>query len=535
MVLVRAEVFMGLSTDHLAVIRMYLEEQHFAGGQTLFREGDEADKLYVVRRGLVRLQHVRDGILYEAGQRGPGEGIGETALIDSSPRSATAACVSDCDFFALPREAFYEILAKYPAIATQILRVLTARIRDIDATRVQELEEKNRALEQARDRLTQLLAHLEATNDRLEAALSSRDCFLSVSPFPVILTDADNTVRLINPAALRLFGESKWRPLWEWIRPVMAETATRIEGTLRQGTTWTGEVEVCNPTGHVLLCRLIAVPIPNTGDGASGRLWILEDRTGIRALEEQMIQSERLATKGEMAAEIAHELNNFLAVLSGNTELLEMHLVSQNAERAGCSLSNIRQSLDRVRVFTDNMLNSHHPSGRKIRTEINAFLENQVAFLRPQRKFKKVVFTTAWGADVPSVVCDPSAMQQVFYNLLLNAAEALAETADSHSTIWIETSYLQEDGVVRLRVADDGLGIPPELEGSLFKKRVSSKPAGHGFGLLTIQRIVKDHGGNVTAGPRDGGGAEFTIELPAEPEWPIAVSGLADSGNTLNS
>jgi len=86
--------------------------------------------------------------------------------------------------------------------------------------------------------------------------------------------------------------------------------------------------------------------------------------------------------------------------------------------------------------------------------------------------------------------------------------------------------------VVRLRVADDGLGIAPGLEGSLFKKRVSSKPAGHGFGLLTIQRIVKDHSGNVTASPRDGGGAEFTIELPADPEQCIARSSLADGGST---
>jgi signal transduction histidine kinase len=101
-------------------------------------------------------------------------------------------------------------------------------------------------------------------------------------------------------------------------------------------------------------------------------------------------------------------------------------------------------------------------------------------------------------------------------------------------TVRIETSYSQGDGVVRLRVSDDGPGIAPELEGSLFKKRVSSKPAGHGFGLLTILRIVKDHGGNVTAGPRDGGGAEFTIELPADPEQHIAESGLADGGNTLN-
>ena len=516
-VLVRAEVFMGLPTDHIAAIRQYLEEHHFAAGETLFREGDEGDRLYVVRRGSIRLQRVRDGILHEAGRRGAGEMIGETALIDSSPRGVTVACETDSDFFALSREAFYEILSKYPSVATQILRVLTTRIRDIDAARVQELEEKNRDLEDARDRLTRLLHELETSNDRLQAALSYRDRVLAVSPHPVIVTDTSNSVRLINTAALQLFGESDWGALWDWVRPVAAETVTAIEETLRQGLTWAGELEVYDVGERVLLCKVTAAPISDTGDGNAARLWMMEDLTEIKALEQQAIQRERLATKGEMAAEIAHELNNYLAVLSGNAELLDMHLGPGRTEKAGRCLSNIRQSLERIRVFTDNLLNSRHPSGQKIAVDLNTFLENQVAFLRPQKKFKKVVFKTEWGPDVPSVICDPSAIQQVFYNLVLNAADSLAETAGAHSTVWIETRFFPELSMIRLRVADDGPGISSSLEGSLFKRRVSSKPTGHGFGLLTIGRIVKEHGGDIAAGARQGGGAEFTINLPVSP------------------
>jgi len=517
MVLVRAEVFMDLPTDQLAAIRRYLEERHFAAGRTLFRKGDEGDSLYVIRRGSVRLQRVKDEIIQESGRRGPGEMIGETALIDSSPRGVTVVCETDADFFALSRQAFYDILSNYPSIATQILRVLTTRIRDIDAARVQELEEKNRALEQARDRLTQLLHELETSNDHLEAAVSYRDRVLAVSPHPVIVTDTSNCVRLINPAALQLFGESDWGALWDWVRPVAIETVAAVEETLRQGTTWAGELEVYDSSERVLLCKVTAAPISDTGDGNAARLWMMEDLTEIRALEQQAIQRERLATKGEMAAEIAHELNNYLAVLSGNAELLDMHLGPGQTEKAGRCLSNIRQSLERIRVFTDNLLNSRHPSGQKIATDLNTFLENQVAFLHPQKKFRKVIFKTDWGLDVPPVICDPSAIQQVFYNLALNAAEALAETAGAHSTVWIETRYVPELGMVQLRVADDGPGIPSSLEGSLFKRRVSSKPTGHGFDLLTIGRIVNEHGGNVAAGPRQGGGTEFTINLPVDP------------------
>ncbi len=514
MVLVRAEVFMDLPTDYLASIRQYLEEQHLAAGLTVFREGETGDKLYVVRRGNVRLQRVRDGVLYEVGRRGPGDMLGETALIDSSPRNVTVVCVGECDFFTLSRDAFYDILAKHPAVATKILRVLTARIRDIDAARLQELEEKNATLEQTRDRLKELLAHLESTNDQLEAALSTRDCFLTVSPYPVVLTDASHNVRLSNPAATRLFGDSHSRNIWEWFRPAAPEAVSAIETALRAGDSWAGELELCGLDNRSLLCNVTVTPIAGGADGTPAGLWLLEDRTETRSREEQSRQLDRLAAKGEMAGEIAHELNNHLAILSGNAELLEMHLGNGYPEKAGRCLNSIRQSLDRVRVFTDDMLSAHHRGGAATPLDINALLTNLVAFLRPQRTFKKVIFKTEFSSDLPPVTCDPADIQQAVFNLLLNSAEALTETAGAHSTIWIGTEYARGDGLVRIRIADDGPGLAPTVRPCLFNQTVSSKPGKHGFGLLTVHRIVTSHGGRVSAGPGPSGGAEFTIELP---------------------
>ncbi|MBI5867126.1 MAG: cyclic nucleotide-binding domain-containing protein [candidate division Zixibacteria bacterium] len=510
MVLVRAEVFMDLPTDYLASIRQYLEEQHLAAGLTVFREGETGDKLYVVRRGNVRLQRVRDGVLYEVGRRGPGDMLGETALIDSSPRNVTVVCVGECDFFTLSRDAFYEILAKHPAVATKILRVLTARIRDIDAARLQELEEKNATLEQARDRLKELLAHLESTNDQLEAALSTRDCFLTVSPYPVVLTDASHNVRLTNPAATRLFGDSHSRNIWAWLCPVAPEAVSTIEAALGAGDPWAGELELRGLDGRNLLCRATVTPIAGGGNEEPAGLWLLEDRTESRSREEQAIQRDRLAAKGEMAAEIAHELNNHLAVLSGNAELLEMHLGNGHPEKAGRCLNNIRQSLDRVRVFTDDMLSACHRGGATAQLDINSFLTNLVAFLRPQRTFKKVIFKTDLSSNLPPVTCNPADIQQAIYNLLLNSAEALAETAGAHSTIWIGTEYAHDDGLVRIRIADDGPGLAPKVRPCLFNQTVSSKPGKHGFGLLAVHRIV----GRVAAGSGPNGGAEFIVEFP---------------------
>jgi len=102
----------------------------------------------------------------------------------------------------------------------------------------------------------------------------------------------------------------------------------------------------------------------------------------------------------------------------------------------------------------------------------------------------------------------------VFYNLLLNSAEALSDSASGQHTAYVTTRFNREQNTAELIVADDGPGIAPEVMKQLFHERVSTKPTGHGFGLLTIARIVEEHGGKIEAGTRDGGGAQFQISLP---------------------
>ncbi|MFH1737755.1 MAG: ATP-binding protein, partial [bacterium] len=129
---------------------------------------------------------------------------------------------------------------------------------------------------------------------------------------------------------------------------------------------------------------------------------------------------------------------------------------------------------------------------------------------------KKVKIETEFDENVPTITCDPAALQQVFYNLILNATDALAETGGQHSTVWVKTSYSPERKIVVITVADDGPGIREELKSRLLKERVSSKPTGHGFGLLTSARIVNEHGGTLSAQNRPEGGAEFQIALPVQ-------------------
>ena len=505
-VLKNVDVFGGLPDDILDIIRTYMEERSSPAGTVLFTEGQRAEEVFFVRQGTVQIIKSQDGKSEILACRGRGEVIGEMALIDASARFATAICECDCDLFVLSRTRFFELLPKHPSIAERIMRIMSHRVREADVKRLEGLEVKTRELEAART--------------RLEASLTYRDRVLAYAPYPIIVTDTTNRVQLANDAAQRTFGHPKKRRLWDWIVSKQAEAPAESESNLSRNVSWNSELELTGPDDKQLFCKIVAVPIANTGDGRAARLWIFEDMTEMRALQSRAIDRERLALKGEMAGEIAHELNNYLAVLMGNVELLPMFLGSSLPANAQKSLASIQQALTQIAVFTDSLLRSRHPAGQLTEININEFLENQIAFLRPQKRLKKAVVQTQWGEGIPALECDASGLQQVFYNLLLNSADSLSDGGPEHHTIFVSTRYDQDNARVELIVEDDGPGIPKDVQARMFKERISTKPSGHGFGLLTIARIIQEHGGTITPGTRDGGGARFVITLPLHPPTP---------------
>jgi len=501
-VLKTVDVFGGLPDDILDVIRSYMDERTIPAGTILFAEGQEAEEVFFVRQGTVQIIKSQDGRAEVLARRGRDEVIGEMALMDASPRFASAVCETECDLFVLSRTRFFDLLPKHPSIAERIMRAMSRRVREADVKRLEGLETKTRELEAARA--------------RLEASLTYRDRVLAYAPYPIIVTDTANRVQLANNAAQRTFGRPDRRGLWDWVVPKDSSTPSAAEERLSQSASWKAELELAGPDGSELYCKLVAVPIADTGDGRAARLWIFDDQTEMRALQSRALDRERLALKGEMAGEIAHELNNYLAVLMGNVELLPMFLGDGLPPSAQKALGSIQQALSQIAIFTDSLLRSRHPAGQLTEIDLNEFLENQIAFLRPQKRLRKAVIQTQWGEGIPPLECDASGLQQVFYNLLLNSADALASGDVDHHTIFVSTHFDQSTRQIMLVVEDDGPGIPGEVRSRMFKDRVSTKPTGHGFGLLTIARIIQEHGGTITPGTRDGGGARFVVSLPLQ-------------------
>lgn len=250
------------------------------------------------------------------------------------------------------------------------------------------------------------------------------------------------------------------------------------------------------------LHNLKLVPLP------PGGLVLVEDVTEKVALEQQLIQAEKMAAKGEMAAQIAHELNNYLCIVSTSAELLKRYLEQGHLEEAGHKVAIILESILKIKRFTRGLVDFSRLEVYKVETDLNQIVEKTIGLVEGQNDYDHVEFTTKLDPNLPHIQADPDQIHQLLLNLFSNAAQAM-----NQGQITVITRRAEEDSV-ELEVADTGPGISPETLERIFKPHFSTKPEGHGFGLAICERIVKGHYGTIEVQSQMGQGTSFCIRLP---------------------
>ncbi len=250
-------------------------------------------------------------------------------------------------------------------------------------------------------------------------------------------------------------------------------------------------------------------------------LFIIRDQNReyihLQKMTQALISSERMAAKGDMAAEVAHEINNYLAILSGRTQLLLMR-----AGRAGDAAMKgdadvIRQQVERMSALAKGLLDFSHKEVQLRTFDLDKLVTDTVDFVRPQNLFDSVDLVTDIEAGIGVVQGDPGQLQQVLINLLRNAAQAMraaapsAEEASGRIEIRTETG---RKGAVRIYVTDNGPGMAADVVSHVFEPGFTTKEDGHGYGLATCYRILQNHGGKISVQSEPGKGATFLLEFP---------------------
>jgi len=238
---------------------------------------------------------------------------------------------------------------------------------------------------------------------------------------------------------------------------------------------------------------------------------ILKVYQELEATHHQLVQAEKIASLGRMAAGVAHEINNPLAGILIYAELLARELEPDSIVRENVDII-IEQTM-RCQQIVHRLLDfSRQSLGQKQPLDINEKIRRCVDLVRNQAFFHNIEISLHLAPELPQIDGDPGQLQHVFTNLLLNAADAMSGTG----TITIFSSPTERhDGVV-LRFVDTGVGIPPEIIDKIFEPFFTTKPPGKGtgLGLSIVYGIIQRHGGEIKAESAPGCGTTFTITLP---------------------
>jgi two-component system, LuxR family, sensor kinase FixL len=286
------------------------------------------------------------------------------------------------------------------------------------------------------------------------------------------------------------------------------------------------EYRIRRPDGSVRDVHAIA-RTTRDAEGALRVVGTLHDITERKRADEEMRQTQdrltqfaRLSTMGEMAAGLAHEINQPLTAITNYAQALRRLM----ANPANCDPGDVETALQqiaaqalragevirRLRSFVKN---------REARTEIidpAQLIHDLLAFAEPDSRVNDIRLKVEPATDLPAVACDPVQVQQVLLNLIRNAIDAINEAPSAAREITIRAG-LDETGAVEISVEDRGPGISPEVATHLGNPFFTTKATGTGLGIAISRSILRAHGGRLAHRPTPGGGATVFFTLPAMP------------------
>jgi two-component system, NtrC family, sensor kinase len=385
------------------------------------------------------------------------------------------------------------------------------------------------------DLLAPYLASLALSADlAIEVAAQSREIegqrrFISLVidslPVGLYVIDRDyriqiwNRQREIGAPGLRR-DEVVGRQVFEVLtRQPAEELRADFDRVFRTGEVLQDELDVMLG-GELRSFRLSKIPMRLEGDEISHVITIGEDVTESRRIQGQIMQSEKLAAIGQLAAGVMHEINNPLATISACVAAIGGRLDAlRKTERTTVDeyLEIIDKEVDRCTRIVDGLLDFSRPKGKtKGRVLLNTVVEETLFLLKHHQRFKRLTLVRELETTLPATIGNAEQLTQVFMALMLNAVDAMDDRRGK-LTVRTGRNPNRSDEVV-VEVEDNGVGIPRADRSKIFEPFYTTKPPGRGTGLgLSIcYGIVEDHRGRIEVDSQPGRGSTFRVFLPVD-------------------
>ena len=371
--------------------------------------------------------------------------------------------------------------------------------------------------------LTAIAAHIAGGIELSEAVAATRAAadrargMVDASPLPMALVDAGGTVQQLNEAAMVVFGladkgAALGRPLEALGLSPSGMTIRLILAGRREGEPWHGRVLVTQQLGDRRICDCTVTGL--RGLGSESLLVALYDRTDELRAQRELIAREKLATVGEIASGVAHEVNNPLAAIRMEAEMLGRS--TQDAD-ASAAASTIVREVDRAARIVRSLLRlARRADTTPTRIQVNELVRDVAEIRQRVLRSDNIEVRTKMDQGAEAVLGLGQELQQVVINLVTNAEHAVR----GRPAAVIQLTTEARDDWVRLTVEDSGPGVPAEIRGRVFDPFFTTKSPdeGSGLGLSICQRVVAEVGGRIWIEDSETlGGAKFVVELPAAP------------------
>ena len=327
----------------------------------------------------------------------------------------------------------------------------------------------------------------------------------------VIILDPHGKIGFLNHAACQFFGLDPEKAVGEHISSQIRGLEWEALG--KPGRTISRDLEVFYPENRFLNFYLAPIDEDDDDERPLGYVMLVRDLTSTRAEAEETLESERLNALTLLAAGVAHEIGNPLNSLDIHLQLLGRKirkLPPGDRKPLEANLATAREEIQRLDTILKNFLHAVRPTApRRERHDLHQLLRESLRLLEPELEARKIAVQLDLAESLPPATVDGGQFQQVFYNLIRNAYQAISRP---DGRITLRTRVNDYEYVISIE--DNGTGISPEHMGAIFEPYRTTKSSGSGLGLLIVRRIIREHGGEIAIESEENQGSRVLIHLP---------------------
>lgn len=335
----------------------------------------------------------------------------------------------------------------------------------------------------------------------------------------IVSVNYDGKIVLFNRAAERIFGCAAEKIIGHDFTTLVAGSYRDKFKNMKDCFTGTAELDIAGKTSEIEGLRSSGQTFPmeiscsvSVTTATPVATLILRDISERRAMQNQLIKAERVASVSLVAGSIGHELNNSVSALMGYSELLAIKPEDSGLVKKSAEVFNVHSQ--RLKVHAGNLLSLSKPPKPEIKpVMLNEFIEKVTEALFMSGVLKAYTIVRDYDENIPQVMGDEMLLEQVIRNLEINAAHAMG----GDGILTLGTRLSGDGSHVELSVADTGHGIPEDNREQIFLPFYTTKEEGKGTGLgmYIVKRIVEQHKGHIKLESKEGAGTKITIGLPA--------------------